>query len=190
MNLNFKKASSNPCIHPPSSPCFLGIGSSCVKCEGEYTDVLSSSWSLGRHFWGRYCCWYPGQQYHTTLLLGAVQEQLSVPPPVWQRHALIGNGMLLLWTVPWNVMEYLMTQQAEAGLTVDPFTWNFSSIFPLFWPSKLGTKPSSCHMLVKPTPADVERSWFSLKISEAQAEYRFNILCPFGNGMFQTQTQW
>lgn len=69
----------------------------------------------------------------------------------------------------------------KAGLTVDPFIWSFSSIFPLFWPPKPGTKPSSCHMLVKPTPADVERSWFSLKLSEAQAAHTFNILHPFGN---------
>lgn len=35
----------------------------------------------------------------------------------------------------------------------------------------------------KQTPADIQRSLFSLKLSEAQATYTFNIQCPFENGV-------
>lgn len=38
-------------------------------------------------------------------------------------------------------------------------------------------------MQIETPPADFERSWFSLKLSEARAAYTFNIECPFENSM-------
>lgn len=86
----------------------------------------------------------------------------------------------------WWLSKLRVTQQA--GFAIGHFTWSPVDIFihpPFILTLKAQHKASILLHAgkTKQTPADFERSLFSLKLSEAQATYTFNIQCPFENGV-------